>query len=713
MMDNRARFGAISQGHPLRRILIIAVVLAALAGLVWFAVHTANASKAGAGGPGGPPGVGGGGPGGFGGFGGGGRGRRPSTTVGVATAFPSDVPITLDGLGTVTPAATVTVTPQVSGMITQILFKEGQLVKKGQAIAVIDPRPLQMSLLQAQGNQLRDEAQLDNARLTLKRDQTLLTEDSIARQDVDTQAALVKQLEGTLKTDQAAVGTAKLNLGYSRVVSPIAGRIGLRAVDLGNFIQAGSATGLAVVTEITPIDVQFTIPQDSVPNVQQQSAHGKLPVTAYDRTKTAILDQGTFSTLDNQVDPTTGTVKAKARFPNANGTLFPSQFVNVRIALQSLRHVIVVPVTAVRTGPQGDFVWILRPDKTVTRRNVTRGPATPTMTAITQGLNPGERVITEGGDRLTEGGKVTLPTDKPSPMMACMADMQKLCKGKQGREMFTCLKDNKAKASPTCQAALNAPRGGGGGGGPGGGGDSAGGYGGGGQGGGGGYGGGASGGGGSGGGSGGGGGGGGGFQMPPEMQAARAARDKACAADSKKLCPGQEGREAAMCLRENVAKTSKACQNASDKVRGIMSSMGFGGGAGGGGGSGSGGGSQSAGGQSAGGQGAGGQGAGGQGGGNPGLSGGQGGGPASGGGGGAGGGGGGGGGFQMPPEMMAARDAMKKACAADNAKLCPGLEGRDQFMCLRQNEDKQSAGCKAAIAKMRAMRPTGGGGGGR
>jgi multidrug efflux system membrane fusion protein len=694
MMDNRVRLGAISQEHPLRRILIIVVVLAALGGLVWFAVHTATASKAGAGGPGGPPGVGGGGPGGpggFGGFGGGGRGRRPSTTVGVATAFPSDVPITLDGLGTVTPAATVTVTPQVSGVITQILFKEGQLVKKGQAIAVIDPRPLQMSLLQAQGNQLRDEAQLDNAKLTLKRDQTLLTEDSIARQDVDTQAALVKQLEGTLKTDQAAVGTAKLNLGYSRVVSPIAGRIGLRAVDLGNFIQAGSATGLAVVTEITPIDVQFTIPQDSVPNVQQQSAHGKLPVTAYDRTKTVVLDQGTFSTLDNQVDPTTGTVKAKARFTNANGTLFPSQFVNVRIALQSLRHVIVVPVTAVRTGPQGDFVWILRPDKTVTRRNVTRGPATPTMTAITQGLNPGERVITEGGDRLTEGGKVTLPTDKPSPMLACMADIQKLCSGKQGREMFTCLKDNKTKASPACQAALNAPRGGGGSGG-GGGGDSAGGYGGGGQAGGGGYSGGASGGGGSAGGSAGG----GGVPVPREMQAARAARDKACAADSKKLCPGQEGREAAMCLRENVAKTSKVCQDASAKVRSIMSSMGFGGGAGGGGNGGGGnggGGSQSA---------------GGQGGGNPGLSGGQ----AAGGQGGGAAGGGGGGGFQMPPEMQAAREAMKKACAADNAKLCPGLEGRDQFMCLRQNEDKQSAGCKAAIAKMRAMRPTGGGGGG-
>lgn len=254
-MDNRARakgFWARSEGHPLWRGLIVLLVLTALAGLVWFAISLAQGSKGGAGGPGGG-----------GGFGG--RGRRPSTTVGVATATSSDIPITLDGLGTVTPAATVTVTPQVSGVITQILFKEGQTVKKGQAIAVIDPRPLQMALLQAQGNLTRDEAQLANAKLLLTRDQTLLTQDFIARQDVDTQAALVKQLEGTVMTDKAAVGTAKLNLGYSRVVAPVGGRIGLRAVDLGNFIGAGSATGLATITEVTPIDVEFTIPQELGP----------------------------------------------------------------------------------------------------------------------------------------------------------------------------------------------------------------------------------------------------------------------------------------------------------------------------------------------------------------------------------------------------------------------------------------------------------------
>jgi multidrug efflux system membrane fusion protein len=682
MMDNRARansFWAKSEGHPLRRTIVILLVLAALGGLIWFAVTLAHNAKS-AGGPGGPPGAGGPGGGGrgggFGGFGGG--GRRPSTTVGVATAMPSDIPITLDALGTVTPSATVTVTPQVSGVITQILFKEGQTVKKGQALVVIDPRPLQMALLQAQGNETRDEAQLANARLLLARDETLLKEDSIARQDVDTQAALVKQLEGTVMTDKAAVGTAKLNLGYSRVVAPVAGRIGLRAIDLGNFIQAGSSTGLAVITEVTPIDVQFTLPQDTVPSVQAQAARGRLPVTAYDRTKTVVLDQGTFSTLDNQVDPTTGTVKAKARFPNSQGAMFPSQFVNVRLSLQTLKNVVVVPVTAVRTGPAGDFVWILRPDKSVTKRMVTRGPGTPTMTSLTQGLQAGEKVITEGGDRLTEGGKVQLPGDRPSPMIACAADMKKLCDGKQGREAFMCLRENKAKASPTCQAALNAPRGDSGGGG----GQSAGGYGGG-Q---------------------GDGGQGGGFQMPPEMQAAREARDKACAADTKKLCPGQEGREAAMCLRENVAKTSKVCQDASAKVRSIMSGMGGGQAGGGFGGS----------------QGGGGQG-GGQGSDNRGASGGQsggfgggaapgGGGAPAGGGSGSGGGSGGGGGFTPSPEMAAVFAEIRKACAPDTAKLCPGLEGRESMMCLRQNDDKLSAGCKAARAKMprRPQPPAGG-----
>jgi hypothetical protein len=334
--------------------------------------------------------------------------------------------------------------------------------------------------------------------------------------------------------------------------------------------------------------------------------------------------------------------------------------------------VVVVPVTSVRTGPQGDFVWILNRDRTVTKRNVTRGPATPTMTSLTQGVNPGERVITEGGDRLTEGARVNLPGDK-NPMLICATDLNKLCKGQQPPGSFRCLRENMSKASKACQDAVNSARNGGGGGG--GGGDQASG--------------------------GGGGGGGGGFggNFPPEVQAARAARDTACADDTKKLCPGQEGREAAMCLRQNSDKTSKACQDASAKVRSLMSSMGGGQGGGGYGGQGGGQGGASAGAPAGGG----GQGdRGGFGGGQGGGSGGQGGGGQAAGGGQGGGGFGGAGG--PPPEMRAAFAAVRQACEPDNQRLCPGKEGQDLRACIHDNESKLSSGCQAARAKMRANR---------
>lgn len=439
MADRASRTGV-------RRVVVIALVLVALAAVGWIAVSLTKRDA-----DGGP--------------GGGRRGGRPSTTVGFATATKADVPITLDALGTVTPAATVTVSPQVSGVITQILFKEGQMVSKGQVLAVIDPRPLEMALMQAQGALTRDEAQLANARLLLQRQKTLLAQDSIARQDVDTQAALVRQLEGTVMTDKAAVGTARIDLGHSRVSAPVSGRAGLRVVDVGNYVATGAATGLVVITQVNPIDVEFTVPQDAVPNIQTQAARGALTVTAFDRTKTVALDQGVFSTLDNQVDTATGTVRAKARFPNGQGTLFPNQFVNVRLALQTLHDVVVVPVTAVRTGANGDFVWKLNPDKTVTKVQVTRGPATGVSTSITKGLTPGEKVITEGGDRLTEGADVQLAGDKPGSggggsrqrqalMKACAADLKANCAGKTGREAAACLRENSDKLAPGCKAAL-------------------------------------------------------------------------------------------------------------------------------------------------------------------------------------------------------------------------------------------------------------------
>jgi multidrug efflux system membrane fusion protein len=284
------------------------------------------------------------------------------------------------------------------------------MVKAGQVLAQIDPRQFEMALLQASGQRQRDEAQLENAKLTLNRYRTLLGQDSIARQDVDTQAALVKQLEGTVMTDRAAEGTAKLNLGYTKVIAPISGRVGLRVVDIGNLVGSSDANGIAVITQLSPIDVEFSIPQDSVPGVMQRVNDGAaLPALALDRTRTNTLDSGKFSAMDNQVDVQTGTVKAKARFANAKFTLFPSQFVNVRLELRTIKDAVMVPVTAVRHGTGGDFVYVLKSDQTVTVRKVTRGQATVDKVQIASGLALGEQVITEGGDRLKEGAKVTLP----------------------------------------------------------------------------------------------------------------------------------------------------------------------------------------------------------------------------------------------------------------------------------------------------------------
>jgi multidrug efflux system membrane fusion protein len=415
---------------PARRRWLGAVIalaaLVALGALAWYLTHRPPAPAAGAvaasaaSGASGADGQGaartaagasgrGGGPGG-----GSGRGGPPSA-VGVATATRADMPVVLDALGTVTPIVTVTVRPQVSGVITQVLFSEGQLVKKGQLLVTIDPRPFEIALQQAIGARQRDEAQLDTARVQLSRYQTLLGQDSIARQDVDTQAALVKQLEGTLVIDRANEGTARLNLGYTRIVAPSAGRIGLRVVDSGNYIAAGDANGVAVVTQLMPIDVVFAVPQDRVPEIQGSIAAGaRLEVAAFDRTRTVKLDAGAFMTLDNQIDVQTGTVKAKARFTNAATTLFPNQFVNVRLLLRVVSGAVVVPVTALRRGPNGDFVYVVNDDRTVSMRPVERGVATNEVIAVAKGLEAGERVVTEGGDRLRDGARVQLAADRPA-----------------------------------------------------------------------------------------------------------------------------------------------------------------------------------------------------------------------------------------------------------------------------------------------------------
>jgi multidrug efflux system membrane fusion protein len=391
--------------------LLALVGLAALIGLAWTLTHRSPAPAAGAAaGPGGPGGPGPGGPGGPGGRGGGGL----ASTVAVVAARQADVPVLLDSLGTVTPAATVTVRPQVSGVLTQVLFKEGETVRKGQLLALVDPRPYEMALMQASGARQRDEAQLQNARLTLQRYRTLLAQDSIARQDVDTQEALVRQLEGTVVTDRANEGTARLNLANTRITAPVSGRVGLRPVDAGNLVSAGDAAGVAVITQMTPIDVQFTLPQDKVQEVMQTLADGPMVARAYDRTRVTLLETGRFATVDNLVDTSTGTVKAKARFANAEGRLFPNQFVNLQLVLGTLRNAVVVPVSAVRNGANGDFVYVLNPDRTVQQRSVNRGQATADQVVITRGLEPGERVVTEGADRLKDGARVQLGGDAAS-----------------------------------------------------------------------------------------------------------------------------------------------------------------------------------------------------------------------------------------------------------------------------------------------------------
>ncbi|RYF39352.1 MAG: efflux RND transporter periplasmic adaptor subunit, partial [Comamonadaceae bacterium] len=393
--------------------VIALLVVGGVGWLAWSLTHQEPASTAaGPGGPGAPGAAGPGGAGRGGGPGGGG-GRSPATTVGVATAEKADLPVVLEALGTAVPQATVRVRPQVGGVLTQVLFKEGQMVRKGELLATIDARQLEATLQQALGQRMRDEAQLEAARVTLERFRTLLGQDSIARQEVDTQAALVKQLEAAVVISKANETTARLNLGYTRIVAPVGGRVGLRTVDVGNVVSTGDANGVALITQISPIDVEFAVPQDMAPLLQQNSG-AVMEAKAFDRTRTNLLDTGAFASLDNQVDTQTGTVRAKARFSNAKLAMFPSQFVNVRLQLRTIEGAVVVPVSALRTGATGDYVFVLQPDRTVTQRTVTRGMATVDRVQIASGLQVGERVITEGADRLREGSRVTLPGDAPA-----------------------------------------------------------------------------------------------------------------------------------------------------------------------------------------------------------------------------------------------------------------------------------------------------------
>lgn len=332
-------------------------------------------------------------------------------TVGFAPAVQGELPVIIDALGTVTSPVTATMVPQVSGVLTEVLFTEGQQVQKGQVLARIDARQYEQTLAQAKGQLAKDQAQLAAARVTLERYQELWRQDSVAKQTLDTQAALVQQLEAAVITDRASEQAARLNVEFTAIRAPVTGRIGLRAVDPGNLVGSNTTAGIATITQIQPIDVVFSVPQDRVPAVLAAQRQGKLPVTALDRARTRTLAVGSFLTLDNLVNTATGTVRAKARFANADGALFPNQFVNARLQLGQDSGVL-VPVTAVRTGPQGDYVYVIDDERVAHMRPVTRGMASTDQALITSGLQAGERVVTEGGDRVKDGAPVRLAGDQ-------------------------------------------------------------------------------------------------------------------------------------------------------------------------------------------------------------------------------------------------------------------------------------------------------------
>jgi len=351
------------------------------------------------------------------------RGRMGASILPVtaAPARKSDVDIRLVALGTVTPVETVTVRSRVDGELQKLFFHEGQTVEAGARLAEIDPRPFAVQKLQSEAQLAKDQALLENAQVDLKRYQTLLEQDSVAQQQLDTQAALVRQYEASIKVDQAQVQSAALQLTYAEITSPIAGRIGLRSVDQGNIVHASDATGLAVITQLHPITVLFAIPQDAVPKVMKRFATGTpMDVQAYDRDGHTLLATGKLITVDNQIDPTTGTVRLRAEFPNDDETLFPNQFVNVQIVTEQLSNSIVVPVAALQRGSNGSFVYVIADGKTATVREVTSGPTENGEVVITQGLAAGDVVVVDGLDKLRDGSAVEIihPSDAAKPAVA-------------------------------------------------------------------------------------------------------------------------------------------------------------------------------------------------------------------------------------------------------------------------------------------------------
>jgi membrane fusion protein, multidrug efflux system len=338
------------------------------------------------------------------------RSEDQATVVRLGEVTRGDVPVALEALGTVTPLSTVTVKTQISGKLTEVGFTEGQGVKVGDFLAQIDPRPYQAALDQAQGQLARDEAMLAAARIDLARYEKLMSQDSIARQQVDTQRALVTQDEAIVRSDRANVEAAALNLNYCRIVSPSNGRVGLRLVDPGNYVQPSDANGVVVITQMQPMSVVFTLPEDDIPKFLKKLRAGvDLPVLAFDRSSTTQLATGKLETIDNQIDPTTGTVKLRAIFANDDEALFPNQFVNTKLVVDTLRGATIAPAAAVQIGAPGNYVYVANDNATVAVRSVKLGPRDGQNVTVLQGLAPGEKVVVDGVDRLRDGAKIRVP----------------------------------------------------------------------------------------------------------------------------------------------------------------------------------------------------------------------------------------------------------------------------------------------------------------
>ncbi|HEX4272904.1 MAG TPA: efflux RND transporter periplasmic adaptor subunit [Rhizomicrobium sp.] len=415
------------------------------------------------------------------------QGAQP---VGVARAISGDINVTLNALGTVTPLATATVRPQVSGMLVKLNFTEGQMVKQGDTLAQIDPRPYQAALDQARGALARDIANLANAKVDLGRYQALQKQNAISDQQVATQDALVKSDEGIVVTDQANVETARINLGYTNIVSPVDGRAGIHLVDIGNIVTASQSNGIVVVTMLQPMSVLFTIPEDNIRQIMARLAGGAtLPADAYDRAQVNKIASGTLSAVDSVVDPTTGSVKLRALFDNKDNALFPAQFVNIRLLVDTLHSQTVIPVAAIQRGADGSYVFVVTPDKTVSQRDVKTGVQDGNNIQILSGVKAGDTVVVDGADRLRDGADVEIPNQTakiaaPSGAGAddaaraarraalqkdlaqsCSADVKKLCPTAQpGRETRMCLFQNRDSLSADCSKVFSRMRQGGGGG---------------------------------------------------------------------------------------------------------------------------------------------------------------------------------------------------------------------------------------------------------